>query len=1689
MDSKNTTKKLRDWYQDQRPLTVDIVGDFAGQELFAIHGESLIRYYLTEAKVDLDEGFQLLHAVHVVEKVLSELKRRDCNFDVLFFRDHENICVSQQAAGSTKGAKYRLTRRILIQHFIKSNVDFRVLEFDSFKSKECKNYLSGHGVHFMLCDDGRAANVDQATHLQHLIREVMESGRHVGIINSIAWRSSKVFMSLLSGKENDLCGSSPQLPEIEAKEPLSLSKAVLLQTTQHSFSDTNLPGRDKHAVVFCRAYIEHCASTNKIIEADLHRVEAFLLQAATLRHCSLPERACVEVSKDDETVSSQDHEFLHMFCAATQGLMEMPSELNEQEGCELFDIVDGRVFFYFLRAIRSEGEVPTKILEHANVLYNETFRGRNPEPKKPFVTLKPSKVSRPPPKAGKNLTALPFSHPVLDTFLKDVEIGESEETQDPNAELVFEDLRHWHAYKPITQLKRRERYPIWVEKARQKKMQLRMAEVSSYAASLISIIGKTFNRETIVVSSRPKQSISTASKIVQLKHHKQKPGKGGKQSAILEAQKLIDQKAQVKLMNILNHWRDKYNEFEKVNSPIDRYLKALDFQSKGSSGNHDAVKPEVQLYLCHVLMEIWTQVRKKTCEDSLEGLYLVSMIWNWLGKISKSANCTHEIAGAVQQIFKALAATPLPIATLETSRTLPFFIRPITLKRVPELVKNTRLLQLERGGPYMDRRFDSQPDARVQFEPDAWQRDVLDCIDANKSVLVVAPTSAGKTFISFYAMKKVLEESDDGVLVYVAPTKALVNQIAAEIEARFSKSYRQQSGKSIWAVHTRDYRINNPSQCQILVTVPHMLQIMLLSPTNAVGTNAWSRRVKRIIFDEVHCIGQADDGVVWEQLLLLAPCPIIALSATVGNPNELKDWLAMSQAQKGYDMKMVVHGVRYSDLRKFTYNPPKDFAFEGLSNSAQLPVPGLDEGDSISHNFSFVHPVVALKDRNRFVLGDVSLEARDCLTLWKHMRKTFAATLLSDTAKLDPVNVLPEWIEKHHVIEWEKDLKAVLRGAMQMENSPFPGLQESLRNLESPDQPVVTLERHVEKLFPLVCDLHKLDALPALVFNYDRSQCEQCVRHILLELQKAEHNFKGKDNTWRQKLQRFEQLKKQKEGIRIPRRSEALDDEENLSKLDLAREEENMSRMHQRDFDDMVSSLTKETVDSWLIDALRRGLGVHHAGMNRRYRQIAEMLFRRGYLRVVVATGTLALGINMPCKTVVFSGDSVFLSPQNYRQASGRAGRRGFGLLGNIVFNGIAQERVHEIMSSRLPALRGQFPISTTLILRLLVLLDGTDNCPFAVNAVNALLSQTRLYLGGPDAEMSVKHHLRFSIEYLRRHNLLSAKGAPVNFAGLVGHLYFTENAVFAFHSLLRGGYFHTLCADIENAQERVLRELMLVLSHLFGRIPIKRLPEPAEKLMISHNQDVLSIFKDYVSSYICQHLHDKPDRELPLTKALVGSKKPRDSSFMGRNPAVIRSPFAALSGFGDDFTTIKELCSDVRGGVFLEESAISYIPIWPHDTDTEFNAYLYDFFKHGSLKVLIRDNHVKQGDVWFYLKDFSLVLKTIVTSLKGVMSAEGDYDPDDFGEDDTFVEEPEETETQKPEEVVEKTVKKSKAVIADSWEDDSDDETEPENTGSTAANTTSQSSLDRKGGLILVLKAFKLLEEEVSKKFYKIGA
>ncbi|PHH89992.1 hypothetical protein CDD83_4791 [Cordyceps sp. RAO-2017] len=648
--------------------------------------------------------------------------------------------------------------------------------------------------------------------------------------------------------------------------------------------------------------------------------------------------------------------------------------------------------------------------------------------------------------------------------------------------------------------------------------------------------------------------------------------------------------------------------------------------------------------------------------------------------------------------------------------------------------------------------------------------------------------------------------------------------------------------------------------------------------------------------------------------------------------------------------------------------------------------------------------------------------------------------------RLDPQLVFPGIVKKSDVVQWERKLKKILTKWMQDPDSPFQAVRDELgaglfcadseseksepsEREDFTDDFGVELPTNSSTLFsmalPLLTSLHSRGALPAILFNYNREDCERTLFEILSQLKSAESTWKEESTEWHKKIEAFENWKNVQVQTGKNKKKEMGKGKSQhgsgMSKEEQMREEASKEASPWQSFDPkapidlfsfadrtklldselepVICRLTMAEVNPKVIEGLRRGIAVHHAGMNRQYRQVVEMLFRKGFLTAVVATGTLALGINMPCKTVVFFGDSIFLTALSYLQAAGRAGRRGFDILGNVVFAGMPHQRVFEIMSSRLPDLRGHFPLSTSLILRLMGLLHRTGNSEFADRAIRSLLSQTRLYLGGPSDQMTRRHHLRFSIEYLRRQNLFSRDGTPLNFSGLVGHLYFTEDSVFGFHALLKEGYFHQVCEGIYRNPKAVLLKLALVLSHLFCRTPVHGsldkevvrrspsvvwlpdLPSQAEKILARHNKETLETFRTYVSTFVKQHLSTFPDTRLPFTGFDV---QPRHEE-MDAAPAIrhlpptqIRSPFAALSGFTDEFESIHDLCSTVRGGVFLEESAVPYIAVHKG----RWNAYVYDFFKHGGLDPLVKDNGIKKEDVWFRLKDFSRILAIIVTSL-----------------------------------------------------------------------------------------------------------
>lgn len=212
------------------------------------------------------------------------------------------------------------------------------------------------------------------------------------------------------------------------------------------------------------------------------------------------------------------------------------------------------------------------------------------------------------------------------------------------------------------------------------------------------------------------------------------------------------------------------------------------------------------------------------------------------------------------------------------------------------------------------------------------------------------------------------------------------------------------------------------------------------------------------------------------------------------------------------------------------------------------------------------------------------------------------------------------------------------------------------------------------------------------------------------------------------------------------------------------------------------------------------------------------------------------------------------------------------------------------------------------------------------------------------------------------------------------------------FTALLRGGYFHNLCADIDTRTSAVLYDMILVLSHIFGRrvcrhvddpeeierikrspsiVYLPSMPEEATKILRAHNKNTLDIFTTYAKTFAAQHVTGL-ENVLPLTKVAVGPAAGENGELANGNSIGLphlptpkaRSAFVALSGLGDDFNTIEDLCSSARDGVFLESAVIPHLEIHPDEMSTPLNAYLLDFYMHGALEPLEKANGIRKSDV-----------------------------------------------------------------------------------------------------------------------------
>ena len=164
---------------------------------------------------------------------------------------------------------------------------------------------------------------------------------------------------------------------------------------------------------------------------------------------------------------------------------------------------------------------------------------------------------------------------------------------------------------------------------------------------------------------------------------------------------------------------------------------------------------------------------------------------------------------------------------------------------------------------------------RYEFPLDAFQRDAIDAQVEGASVLVAAPTGAGKTVVAEFALERALDAGRK--CFYTTPLKALSNQKFGDFVAAY--------GADRVGLLTGDNTING--EAPIVVMTTEVLRNMLYERSDTLTG------LQTVVMDEVHYLQDPYRGAVWEEVLIHLPpsVAVVCLSATISNAEEFGDWI------------------------------------------------------------------------------------------------------------------------------------------------------------------------------------------------------------------------------------------------------------------------------------------------------------------------------------------------------------------------------------------------------------------------------------------------------------------------------------------------------------------------------------------------------------------------------------------------------------------------------------------------------------------------------------------------------------------------------------------------------------------------------------------------------------------------------
>ena len=568
---------------------------------------------------------------------------------------------------------------------------------------------------------------------------------------------------------------------------------------------------------------------------------------------------------------------------------------------------------------------------------------------------------------------------------------------------------------------------------------------------------------------------------------------------------------------------------------------------------------------------------------------------------------------------------------------------------------------------------------------DDWQKEVINIVNKKESCLVKAPTSAGKTWIAMSTgiiHKKIL---------YICPAKPVAYQVGSHF---------------IYMGYKVHYLVDNLShnsfdaKTNIFIGTPHEIENNL----HKIGNH-----FDYAVFDEIHNLNKKDDGDIYENIIKILNCNFLALSATIGNIEFLKETFNKIHPLK--KIHYVEYNKRFINHQRWVYNK----------------------------TLESIHPLCSI-DKNdlteKLLENSLSFTPNDCATLWEVIEEVYDEDDIIEGMSPDEYFTENKLLTLDDCTQYEQFLKKFL-----IDNSNDKKVIEILNELKNNN----INESTKDNIIKFLRDCRNKDMFPMITFNTNPEVCKDIFYYIYENLASAEEKeypfhyiiLKKKQELYEKYL---EDREKFNDNIKISKTSKDAQTDKNtklenydrkyklkyiedVSKYylscmhdidrsevnkDLKRLQKNNLNKEFKEFTDnpdfsyqdvfkkhddfcftmnepmsgdTIRGIRREIMNTLgvkisyehpIFQMLKRGIGLYIENMPDEYKWILQKLLANRQISIVISDRTLCLGIDLPIRTcclMEFDGNNDFTN-EDYLQMSGRAGRRGLDNRGNIIFYG-----------------------------------------------------------------------------------------------------------------------------------------------------------------------------------------------------------------------------------------------------------------------------------------------------------------------------------------------------------------------------------------------------------------------------------